>query len=313
MKKKNYLIFIFVFLILNFSLNQNSYSLENKIIIKIENEIITTLDIDSEINYLLALNPTFKSLKKERRKMIATNSLVKEKIKTIEILKYIEKINLDQNFLQKLIQDRYSRLNLKNKKEFINYLKNYDININTIENKISIEALWNQLIYQKYFSKVKIDKISLEEEIEKVFKKGEKNYLLSEIVFEEKNKEKVNETYLKIKNEIQNEGFENAALIYSVSESSTVGGKLGWIKESSLNKIITQNLLNLKKNEITKPIFTMNRYIILKIDDIEFKEIKFDKDKELNNLIKFKTNEQLNQYSNIYFNKVKKNTNIYEF
>ena len=313
MKKKNYLIFIFVFLILNFSLNQNSYSLENKIIIKIENEIITTLDIDSEINYLLALNPTFKSLKKERRKMIATNSLVKEKIKTIEILKYIEKINLDQNFLQKLIQDRYSRLNLKNKKEFINYLKNYDININTIENKISIEALWNQLIYQKYFSKVKIDKTSLEEEIEKVFKKGEKNYLLSEIVFEEKNKEKVNETYLKIKNEIQNEGFENAALIYSVSESSTVGGKLGWIKESSLNKIITQNLLNLKKNEITKPIFTMNRYIILKIDDIEFKEIKFDKDKELNNLIKFKTNEQLNQYSNIYFNKVKKNTNIYEF
>ena len=313
MKKKNYLIFIFVFLILNFSLNQNSYSLENKIIIKIENEIITTLDIDSEINYLLALNPTFKSLKKERRKMIATNSLVKEKIKTIEILKYIEKINLDQNFLQKLIQDRYSRLNLKNKKEFINYLKNYDININTIENKISIEALWNQLIYQKYFSKVKIDKTSLEEEIEKVFKKGEKNYLLSEIVFEEKNKEKVNETYLKIKNEIQNEGFENAALIYSVSESSTVGGKLGWIKESSLNKIITQNLLNLKKNEITKPIFTMNRYIILKIDDIEFKEIKFDKDKELNNLIKFKTNEQLNQYSNIYFNKVKKNTKIYEF
>tara|TARA_Y100000741_G_scaffold362808_1_gene349517 strand:- start:461 stop:1402 length:942 start_codon:yes stop_codon:yes gene_type:complete len=313
MKNKNYFIFIFVFLILNFSLSQNSYSQENKIIIKIENEIITTLDIESEINYLLALNPTFKSLKKERRKIIATNSLVKEKIKTIEILKYVEKINLDQNFLQKLIQDRYSRLNLKNKEEFINYLKNYDININTIENKISIEALWNQLIYQKYFSKVKIDKTSLEEEIEKVFKKGEKNYLLSEIVFEEKNKEKVEETYIKIKSEIQNKGFENAALMYSFSESSTVGGKLGWIKESSLNKIITQNLSNLKKNEITKPIFTMNRYIILKIDDIEFKEIKFDKDKELNNLIKFKTNEQLNQYSNIYFNKVKKNTKIYEF
>jgi len=313
MKNKNYFIFIFVFLILNFSLSQNSYSQENKIIIKIENEIITTLDIESEINYLLALNPTFKSLKKERRKIIATNSLVKEKIKTIEILKYVEKINLDQNFLQKLIQDRYSRLNLKNKEEFINYLKNYDININTIENKISIEALWNQLIYQKYFSKVKIDKTSLEEEIEKVFKKGEKNYLLSEIVFEEKNKEKVEETYIKIKSEIQNKGFENAALMYSFSESSTVGGKLGWIKESSLNNIITQNLSNLKKNEITKPIFTMNRYIILKIDDIEFKEIKFDKDKELNNLIKFKTNEQLNQYSNIYFNKVKKNTKIYEF
>ena len=313
MKAKNYLKYFFVILVLNFFLTQYSYSLENKIIIKIENEIVTTLDIENEINYLLALNPTFNSLKQEKRKFIATNSLVKEKIKRIEILKYIEEINLDQNFLQTLIQDRYSRLNLKNKKEFINYLKTYDINIKTIEKKISIEALWNQLIYQKYFSKVKIDRNSLEKEIENVFKKGEKNYLLSEIVFEEKNKKKVEQIYSKIMNEIQNQGFENAALIHSVSESASVGGKLGWIKESSLNKIVTQNLSNLEINEITKPIFTMNRYIILKIDDIEFKEIKYDKDKELNNLIKFKTNEQLNQYSNIYFNKIKKNTKIYEF
>ena len=306
MKAKKYFKYFFVILILNLLFTLYSFSIENKIIIKIENEIVTTLDIENEINYILALNPSFNSLNKERKKFIATNSLVKEKIKRIEILKYIEEINLDQNFLQKLIQDRYSRLNLKDKKEFINYLKNYDINIKTIENKISIEALWNQLIYQKYFSKVKIDKNSLEKEIEKVFKEGEKNYLLSEIVFEEKNKKKVEQIYLKIKNEIQNEGFENAALIHSVSESASVGGKLGWVKESSLNKIVTKNLSNLKINEITKPIFTMNRYIILKIDDIKFKEIKFDKDKELNNLIKFKTNEQLNQYSNIYFNKTKK-------
>tara|TARA_B100000676_G_scaffold284713_1_gene312652 strand:- start:736 stop:1311 length:576 start_codon:yes stop_codon:yes gene_type:complete len=190
MKAKNYFKYFFFVLILNFLLNQYSYSIENKIIIKIEDEIVTTLDIENEINYLIALNPTFNTLKKERKKVIATNSLVKEKIKRIEILKYIKKINLDPSFLQTLIQDRYSRLNLKNKKEFINYLKTYDINIETIENKISIEALWNQLIYQKYFSKVKIDKTSLEKEIEKVFKKGEKNYLLSEIVFEEKNKKK---------------------------------------------------------------------------------------------------------------------------
>ena len=242
MKAKKYFKYFFVILILNLLFTLYSFSIENKIIIKIENEIVTTLDIENEINYILALNPSFNSLNKERKKFIATNSLVKEKIKRIEILKYIEEINLDQNFLQKLIQDRYSRLNLKDKKEFINYLKNYDINIKTIENKISIEALWNQLIYQKYFSKVKIDKNSLEKEIEKVFKEGEKNYLLSEIVFEEKNKKKVEKIYLKIKNEIQNEGFENAALIHSVSESASVGGKLGWVK-SSLNKIIIKIFL----------------------------------------------------------------------
>ena len=313
MKVKKYFKFLFIILFLNFSLAKNLYSIENKIIVKIDNEIITSLDVENEINYLLALNPTFNNLKKEKRKKIATNSLIKEKIKKIELLKYIEVINLDENFLQKLIQDRYSRLNLKNKKDFINYLQKFEIDIETIESKISIEAIWNQLIYQKYSSKVKIDKVSLEKELDKVFNKGEKNYLLSEIVFEEKNKEKIKEIYSKIKNEIQNDSFENVALTYSVSESASVGGKLGWVKESSLSKIINQNLSNLNKKEITKPIFTMNRYLILRIDDIKYTEIKYDKNKELNNLVKFKTNEQLNQYSNIYFNKIKKNTKIYEF
>lgn len=313
MKVKKYFKFLFIILFLNFSLAKNLYSIENKIIVKIENEIITSLDVENEINYLLALNPTFNNLKKEKRKKIATNSLIKEKIKKIELLKYIEVINLDENFLQKLIQDRYSRLNLKNKKDFINYLQKFEIDIETIESKISIEAIWNQLIYQKYSSKVKIDKVSLEKELDKVFNKGEKNYLLSEIVFEEKNKEKIKEIYSKIKKEIQNDSFENVALTYSVSESASVGGKLGWVKESSLSKIINQNLSNLNKKEITKPIFTMNRYLILRIDDIKYTELKYDKNKELNNLVKFKTNEQLNQYSNIYFNKIKKNTKIYEF
>ena len=304
--------FLFIFLFFNFLLINGSYSIENKIIVKIENDIITSLDIENEIKYLLALNPSFNSLKIDRKKIIAKNSLIKEKIKKIEILKYIEKINLDQDFLQKLIQDRYSRLNLSNKEEFISYLKKYDVDIQTIEDKISIEALWNQLIYQRFFSKVKIDKNDLERQIEKVFEKGEKNYLLSEIVLEEKNREKIDEIYLKLKYEIKKVGFENAALTYSVSESASVGGKLGWIKESSLNNIIRQNLSNLKKDEISEPIFTLNRYIVLKVDNIEYKEIKFDKEKEVNNLIKFKTNEQLNQFSNIYFNKIKRNTKIYE-
>ena len=310
---KKYFKIIIIFLLFNFSQINNLYSLENKIIVKIENDIITSLDVENEIKYLLALNPTFDSLEIDKKRLIAKNSLIKEKVKKIEILKYIEKINLNQDFLQKLIQDRYSRLNLVNKEQFINYLKKYDLEIKTIENKISIEALWNQLIYQKFFPKVKIDKTDLEKQIEKVFEKGEKNYLLSEIVFEEKNEEKINEIYLKIKAEIKKEGFENTALAYSVSESASVGGKLGWIKESSLSNIIKQTLSNLSKNEISEPIFASNRYIVLKVDNIEYKEIKFDKEKEINNLIKFKTNEQLNLFSNIYFSRIKKNTKIYDF
>ncbi len=304
--------FLTLIIIFNFIFLKSLYSLENKIILKIENEIITSIDIANEIDYLEALNPKIKDLKKNELNEIAKNSLIRENIKRNELLKYIEEIKLDQEFLSTLIRERYSRLNLKNKDEFLNYLKNYDVNIKIIEKKISLEALWNQLIYQKFSSKVKIDKEDLLKEINADLNLGEKNYLLSEIIFKLENKKDLNKKYLVIKDTILKVGFENAALRYSVSDSSNLGGKLGWIQESSLNKIIKKNLAKLEKNEITNPIFSPNGYIILKIDDIKFTKKNYDKNKILENLIKSRTNQQLNQFSNMYFNKIKKDTNINE-
>ena len=290
----------------------NAYSIENKIILKIDNEIITTLDIENEKNYLRALNPNIKNLDKKNLNSIAKNSLIREKIKENEILKYTKTIKINQKFLEKLIKNRYAKLNLNNKNEFLNYLKNFDIDIENIEKKISIETVWNQLIYQKFSSKVKIDKNSLKKQIEETFSKGEKSYLLSEIVISANNKNLLNKKLKEIKEEISNNSFNNAALLYSNSDTSELGGKLGWINESSLNKNISEKLKNLKIKEITEPIFTANGYLILKIDDIKFIEKNYDKEKELENLIMFKTNQQLNQFSNIYFKKIKKNTNINE-
>ncbi len=304
--------FFTLFILLNFFFLSDLYSIENKIILKIENEIITSLDIANEISYLEALNPNIKNLEKDKLNEIAKNSLIRENIKRNELLKYIEEIKLDQKFLSKLIKERYSRLNLTNKDEFLSYLKNYNVNIKIIENKISLEALWNQLIYQKFSSKVKINRDDLLKEIDADLSLGEKNFLLSEIVFKLENKKDLNKKYLEIKKEILEVGFENAALTYSISESSNLGGKLGWIKESSLNKIIKNNLDKLDKNEITNPIFSPNGYIVLKIDDIKFTKKNYDKKKLLDNLIISRTNQQLNQYSNIYFNKIKKDTNINE-
>ena len=304
--------FFTLFLLLNFFFLSDLYSIENKIILKIENEIITSLDIANEISYLEALNPNIKNLEKDKLNEIAKNSLIRENIKRNELLKYIEEIKLDQKFLSKLIKERYSRLNLTNKDEFLSYLKNYNVNIKLIEEKISLEALWNQLIYQKFSSKVKINREDLLKEIDADLSIGEKNFLLSEIVFKLENKKDLNKKYLEIKEEILKVGFETAALTYSISDSSNLGGKLGWIKESSLNKIIKNNLDKLNKNEITNPIFTPNGYILLKIDDIKFTKKNYDKKKLLDNLIISRTNQQLNQYSNIYFNKIKKDTNINE-
>ena len=218
----------FIFLVFYFSSLNNVYSLENKILFKIENEIITSIDIENEKNYLKALNPNVNDLDNDKLSTISQNSLLREKIKEKEILRYTEQIKLDKEFLDQLIKQRYSRLNLTNKEQFINYIKNYEIDIETIEKKISIEALWNQLIYQKFSNNIKIDKQILIKEIKTKFAEEEKNLLISEIVFKiDKNKE-LNKKYTEIINDINKENFESAALIHSISDSSGVGVKIGF-------------------------------------------------------------------------------------
>ena len=303
---------LFLISILIFIPLKNINALENKIIVKIENEIISSIDIENEKNYLKALNPNIRNLNKDKLNLISKNSLIREKIKQNEILKYTDKIKLDEKFLNQLIEQRYSRLSLNNKDQFLNYIKKYNLNIKTIEKKISIEALWNQLIYQKFSKNIKIEESILIKEIKDKFEKGEKSFLLSEILFKIDNKENLKEKYSKILEDIDKENFESAALIHSVSDSSSLGGKLGWIKQKSLNKLINSELDNLKKGNITKPILTPNGFLVLKLDDIKYIKKKYDKKKELNELIRLKTNQQLNQQSIIYFNKIKKNTNINE-
>ena len=86
--------FILIFFLIATS---KSLALENKIVLKIENEIITSLDIVNEKNYLIALNPNIKNLDANRLKKISKDSLIREKIKEIEILKYTETIKLDKH------------------------------------------------------------------------------------------------------------------------------------------------------------------------------------------------------------------------
>ena len=136
--------------------------------------------------------------------------------------------------------------------------------------------------------------------------------MLSEIVF---NKKK-NETFEKITDQIKlsiNEiGFNNTANIYSISESSKLGGKLGWVNENSLSQKIVNQLNFIKEGEYTNIIQIGKNYLILKVDKIEINEIKIDKQKELEKLIQIESNKQLNQFSRIYFDKSKINYTINE-
>ena len=101
----------------------NLYAIENKIVLKINNEIVTSLDIKNEIQYLKSLNPSIKNLSQEKINLIGKNSLIREKIKENEILKYVENIQIEKKILDKLINNRYSKLDFSTKNQFLEYLK----------------------------------------------------------------------------------------------------------------------------------------------------------------------------------------------
>jgi peptidyl-prolyl cis-trans isomerase SurA len=302
----------FFILIIFFFISENIYALENKILIKVNNEIITSLDINNEINYLIALNKNIENLDEEKKYDIAKNSLIREKIKKIEILNYIKKIEIEEKISDEILKSTYLRLGISSKEEFLNYIKNYNININTIVEKVSIEVLWNQLIVSKFSDKIKINKDQLRNKILIKSNKEIKRYLLSEILFSISNNNELQTKLNKIKASIIELGFENTAAIFSISDSSKIGGKLDWINESVLSEKIRYELNNIKIGGLTNAIVTPGGFLLLKIEDIELIKKKIDLKNELKIMTNSESNKQLNQYSNIYFNKISKNFQIDE-
>ena len=288
------------------------FSFENKIIYKLNDEIITTLDLKNEMNYLLALNPRLNELKKDEIVEISKRSVVKEKIKEIEINKISGIRSPEQNYLESLLAGIYSNIGIKNLSDFRNYLYDKNISYEYVLEKIKIEALWNELIVNKYASRIKINKNNLRQQILSKENTTTKNYLMSEILFQVNESGDVNSKYKEINDEIKKQGFENAALKYSISQTSSTGGKLDWINENSLNKNIIDKLVNLKINEHTQPIVIPGGFLILKINKIKTEKKEIDIEKELKKMIRSLKNYQFNQFSNIHFNKIKNNIAINE-
>ena len=293
--------------------NTNANSLEKVfIILKINNEIVTNIDVKNEIKYLIALNPQLKTVPKNQIQEIAKKSIVKENLKKSEILKYYI---LDQKnpLLQEILAQFYKKLGMDNEKEFKEYLINFDLLIDDVLKKIEVETVWNQMIYQKYKTQLQINPEKLKKIIS-LKKNNQENNLLSliEIVFEKKKDEKFQEKLTQIQNSIEEIGFENTANIYSVSESSKFGGKLGWVNEESLTKKVLEGINGLKIGEQTAVLDMGSSYVILKIQDIKKQIIEINEDTALKKMIKFEENKQLENFSRIYYNKVKINSQINE-
>ena len=307
MKKFKTTIIGIIFSIIVFSI---SLALENKILFKVNNEIITSIDILTELKYLGIINKDLKKITKNQSFEIVKRSLIKEKIKEIELKKVLKEIEVEEKFLKNLLVDYFKSINIKTISEFENFFISQDIDPNLIKKKISIEILWNQLIYSKFKQNVKIDKKLIQNELSNNVKKRE--FLLSEILFNLNENEKLNDKIILLKKEIKDKGFSQTALSYSISDTSGKGGKLGWVSETIMSQKVKNEVKKVKVGDYTNPIVIPGGFLIIKIEDIREKDNSSDLNNEIEKIIKDKTNEQLNQFSNIYFNKIKKDMVINE-
>jgi len=306
MKKRIITIIITIFLFINI------VKAENKIIIELQigNEILTNVDFINEKNYLIALNNNLKNIPKNQLEQLSRDSLVREKIKKIELSKFY---NLDQEskYTNQILEDFYKRLNFTSESEFNLYLKKFNINLSDIKEKLKIETLWNELIYKRFNNQIRIDKEKLKKKLS-----TQKNllteYNLSEILFELNANETLENKHNLILKNINESGFKNSANIFSISSSTKFGGELGWISETQLNEVLLKEIKSINVNKLTKPIQVANGYLIIKLNNKREKEVKIDFKKALKQMISKEKNRQLNQFSLIYYNKIKQNIFISE-
>ena len=286
---------------------------EFKIKYKIDEDIITNYDIYNERNYLIFLRPNLKELSDKEILELSKNSLIREIIKKKELNRIFKNLPNDD-----LMTDMKSKLmnysNVSNEGELRNKLIENNLDYNLILEKLKYESLWNELIFKKFSSLVKVNEKNLRSELDKKISNIKKyEYNLSELLFEVEANETLDMKYKKIREYINAKGFKNATYTFSISNSSNNGGEIGWVKETLLSDELSKIFRKMQKGQLTKPLKYPNGYLLIKINDIrDLKEV-IDIEKELKELVQYETRRQLNQYSILYYKKLKQNTSINEY
>ena len=266
--------------------------------------------MSNEINYLKSVNKNFENLETQKIIEIARNSLIKDKIKKITLLPIVKEFEINDDDFKRILISNYSNIGLTNINEISEHLKKYNVKTNLIRDKMTVNAIWSQFIYDKFAKNIRIDRDQLKQDIQK--NENQTEYLLSEIVFELQDKQTIVDKFNIIENGIQVNGFENTALIYSISKTSTSGGNIGWVSENTIDRKILNEIKKININEITKPLVIPGGYLLLRLNEKRITKRNVDIEDELKKIIETKTNKQLNQFSNIFLNKIKKDIVINE-
>ena len=280
---------------------------------KIDDKIVTNVDILEEKKYLIFLRPNLVKLSENEIAKISENSIIREIIKSKEIDRIFKKKE-NQNFTNEIKRNLFLFKGVKSEKEFLKILEENDLEYEKILKKIEYEGLWNELIFQKYNNLIKIDKEAIKKNLEKNYANNKRyEYNLSEILFEIEQDENFDKKYQEIINYVKKNEFKAAATKYSISNSSNRGGEIGWVKETVLSSELIEKLKKLKINEVSEPIRYPNGYLLIKINKKKEMKQKINLEQELGESIKYEKNKQLNQFSLLYYKKLKQNTQIYEY
>ena len=310
MNKRKYFLILIIFIFFSNPLFGDRILIKAKV----KNEIVTNVDIEKEINYLVFLNPKLKELNYKRLNRLAKDSLINEIIKKKELEKFFN-FKKENKLIDIVENNLIKNKKIKNKSEFKAILESNNLKYEMIRDKLKVEAYWNQLIFDRYSKNLKINKIELKEKILINLKNKKKRfeYNLSEILYTSKNNESHNSILMKINQNLEKIGFENTANIFSISSSAKNGGLIGWINELQLSSKVRNEINKLKIGQVSKPIKIQNGYLLIKINNKkEFKE-NINIEDQLTKLVNKEKNRQLNTFSNIFYKRLKKNTEINEY
>ena len=280
---------------------------------KVNNQIITNIDIIEEKSYLIFLRPELKKLSDDELIKISGNSLIRKVIKKKELDLIFKNLN-NLMYIEEIKNNLFRFKKVNNEEEFKLLLKREKVQYDKVLERIKYDALWNELIFKKYNQLVKIDRDKLKKKLKiKISNDKKYEYNLSEILFEVDRNSNLREINNKIIKYIELNDFKTAASKFSISSSSNKGGGIGWVKETLLSEKLNNILKNMNTGEISKPISYPSGYLLLKMNDKKELNQVLNFDEELKDLIRFEKNKQLNQFSLMHYKKLKQNVKINEY
>ena len=313
MKFLNFLKFLFTLLIIIFFKFNYSYStINNKIVAKVGNEIVTSFELENKIRTILFLsNRQIDQVNINKVKKKAISDLINKKLKKEEIDRY--GILIEENRLSSYLTDISSKLKM-DKEDFIKIMKRNDISFDLYKEEIKIDLAWQSLIYELNKNSLSVDEKQIIQELNEIIKnkKDLEEYELAEIVVDKIYDSNQESILIEISDYISQFNFEEAALKYSISSSASEGGNIGWVSSSSLSNQLKNVLNKLSLGETSSPIINVNQIIFIKLLNKRKTKANLNLEAEQikNSLINKRKNELLNLYSNNHLSKKRNNTII---